>query len=251
MHLERAEIEKVRAATQTTFNDVLLTLTGSVLRTHLADLGALPDRQLTAMVPVSVRDDDTPADDVNRLSGLIVGLATTVADPLDRLHAVRDGFGQAEEQDALLGPDMLSSFAELAVPCVLGPAMGAFTRLGVSCRWPMFNVVVSSYPGSPVPLYCVGGRMAAYHPFGPIVDGAALNVTAMSYLDQVGIGLLACKRAGPRHRRHGQSLPRRPHRAGEGRRRLTSPLRRPVRPPRLPAPGRPLTSPRPWFRLTC
>jgi hypothetical protein len=61
----------------------------------------------------------------------------------------------------------------------------------------MFNVVVSSFPGSPVPLYCAGGRMLAYHPFGPIVDGATLNVTAMSYLDRVGVGLLACRRAVP------------------------------------------------------
>ena len=197
VHLDRDEIEEVRAATGTTFNDVLLTITGGVLRSYLRDHGALPERQLTAMVPVSVRDEGTPADAVNRLSGLIVGLATTIADPVDRLSAVRDGFDQAKEQDAILGPDMVGDLCKLALPCVLGPAMGAFTRLGVTQRWPMFNVVVSSFPGSPVPLFCAGGRMEAYHPFGPIIHGAALNVTAMSYLDRVGIGLLACKKAAP------------------------------------------------------
>ena len=65
-------------------------------------------------------------------------------------------------------------------------------RAGVTTRWPPFNVTVSSFPGPPVPLYCAGGKLLAYHPFGPIFDGAALNITAMSYLDQVGFGVFAC-----------------------------------------------------------
>lgn len=39
--------------------------------------------------------------------------------------------------------------------------------------------------------------MVTYHPFGPILDGAGLNVTAVSYRDQVGFGLLACRDAVP------------------------------------------------------
>jgi hypothetical protein len=39
--------------------------------------------------------------------------------------------------------------------------------------------------------------MLAYHPFGPVLDGAALNVTAMSYGDQIGFGLLADRDAVP------------------------------------------------------
>jgi diacylglycerol O-acyltransferase len=198
VHLDRDEIEGVRAATGTTFNDVLLTVTGAALRAFLTELGDLPARPLTAFVPVSVRDEaDTAPVAANRLSGMIVGLATTIEDPVARLFAVQACLREARAQDEVLGPDMLSSLADLALPFLVGPAVGAFRRLGISGRFPMFNVVVSSYPGSPVPLYCAGGRMLAYHPFGPIVDGATLNVTAMSYLDGVGVGLLACRRAVP------------------------------------------------------
>jgi hypothetical protein len=58
-------------------------------------------------------------------------------------------------------------------------------------------VTVSSFPGSPVPLYCGGAQLVAYHPFGPVADGGALNVTAMSYGAQIGFGLLACRDAVP------------------------------------------------------
>jgi hypothetical protein len=64
-------------------------------------------------------------------------------------------------------------------------------------RRPPFSVVVSSFPGPPFPLYCGGAELVAYHPFGPVIDGAALNITAMSYRDQIGFGLLSCRDVVP------------------------------------------------------
>ena len=195
--VERSDVEAVRAATGTTFNDVILALSGAVLRSYLQDHGELPDKALVAFVPVSVRDDDTLDAGGNRLSGMLVSLATAVEDPVLRLMAVSECARQAKAQDKVLGPDTFSSLAELALPAVLGPMGRLVLRAGVTARWPACNVTVSSFPGPPVPLYCAGGKLVAYHPFGPIFDGAALNITAMSYLDQVGFGLLACRDAVP------------------------------------------------------
>lgn len=58
-------------------------------------------------------------------------------------------------------------------------------------------MTVSSFVGPPVPLYCASGKLLAYHRLGLIFDGAALNITAMSYRDQVGFGVLACRDAIP------------------------------------------------------
>ncbi len=52
--LER--IRLVRKATGVTVNDVVLAMSGAALRRYLAERGALPDRPLVAMVPVSLRD---------------------------------------------------------------------------------------------------------------------------------------------------------------------------------------------------
>jgi diacylglycerol O-acyltransferase len=196
--VDRADIEVVRAATGATFNDVILALAGAVLRFHLEDRGELPAKPLVAFVPVSVRNDDDKLDTgANRLSGMLVSLATTVEDPVEQLMAVSECARHAKAKDQVLGPDTLSSVAELALPSVFGPTARLVLRAGITTRWPPFNLTVSSFPGPPVPLYCAGGKLLAYYPFGPVFDGAALNITAMSYLDQVGFGVFACRDAIP------------------------------------------------------
>jgi hypothetical protein len=57
---------------------------------------------------------------------------------------------------------------------------------------PLFNVTISNVPGPGFPLFSAGARLLANYPVGPIFDGGGLNMTVMSYLDQLDFGLLAC-----------------------------------------------------------
>ncbi|HLI75241.1 MAG TPA: wax ester/triacylglycerol synthase family O-acyltransferase [Acidimicrobiales bacterium] len=196
--VERDEVDHVRRATGATVNDVILAITGGALRAHLEDRGGLPERSLVGFVPVSVREDaDTLETGVNRLSGMFVSLATAIEDPVARLEAVSACTRQAKAQDRALGPDLFGAIADLALPAALRPITRFMTRSGATSALPPFNVTVSSFPGSPLPLYCAGGKMVSYHPFGPVFDGVALNITASSYLDQIGFGLIACRNALP------------------------------------------------------
>ena len=195
-HVDREAVDEVRAATGATVNDVILAVTGAALRAHLEDAGELPGEPLVGFVPISVRSaTDTLATGVNRLSGMLVSLATSVADPVVRLMAVSESTRSAKAQDRILGPSVFGSLAELMVPAILRPGGRLARAVGLTTRRPPFGIVVSSFPGPSFPLYCGGAEMVAYHPFGPIIDGAALNVTAMSYRDQIGFGLLACRDA--------------------------------------------------------
>ena len=54
---------------------------------------------------------------------------------------------------------------------------------------PVFNVTISNVPGPPFPLYSAGARLVANYPMGPIFDGAGLNMTVMSYREQLDFGL--------------------------------------------------------------
>lgn len=195
-HIDREAVDEVREHTGATVNDVILAITGAAIRTHLEEKGELPDEPLVAFVPISVRSShDTLATGVNKLSGMLVSLETSVSDPVVRLMAVSESARSAKAQDRILGPDVFSSLAELAVPALLRPGGRLARSVGLTTRRPPFGMVVSSFPGPSFPLYCGGAEMVAYHPFGPIVDGAALNVTAMSYRDQIGFGVLACRDA--------------------------------------------------------
>jgi diacylglycerol O-acyltransferase len=196
--VDLADVDAVRQATHATVNDVILSLAASALRRFLQERGELPEEPLCAFVPVSVRGEgDSPWTGVNQLSGMLVSLATDVADPLVRLVAIAEGAVTAKEQHRVLGEDLFAELATLGIPAVLGPTGRLVRGLGLTTRFPPFSVVVSSFPGPSFPLYCGGAEMLAYHPFGPVIDGAALNITAMSYRGQVGFGLLACRDAVP------------------------------------------------------
>ncbi len=71
--------------------------------------------------------------------------------------------------------------------------MQLYSRLGLSdYHRPLVNLMVSNVPGPNIPLYCAGARVTACHPFGPIYDGFALNLTVMSYDGALGIGAIGC-----------------------------------------------------------
>jgi hypothetical protein len=48
--------------------------------------------------------------------------------------------------------------------------------------------VTSNVPGVPIPVFLAGARMEAQFAFGPM-SGAATNITLLSYLDDVLIGV--------------------------------------------------------------
>ncbi len=196
--VERAKVDQVRARTGASVNDVILFLAATVLRDYLTQRGELPDQPLVAFVPVSVRAaHDTLDTGVNKLSAMFVSLATTVEDPRARLAAIRDSVRNAKEQDRILGSALVERATDLLPPALVTATAQLARRTGLMTRRPPFNVVVSSFAGPPVPLYCAGARMLAYHPFGPVIDGASLNITAMSYLDHIAFGLLADGDAAP------------------------------------------------------
>ena len=46
-------------------------------------------------------------------------------------------------------------------------------------------------PGPPFPLYLAGAELVAAYPMGPIMEGAGLNITVLSYRDAVDFGFMA------------------------------------------------------------
>lgn len=212
------DVKLVRRAFGTTVNDVLLAAVGGAVRRLLDRRGECPDRSLVGLVPVSTRggpagraagaadhvDHADHADHAaevalgNRLSAMLVSLATDLADPVDRLLAVSAGTRVAKTQEGLVGGRLFEDLARMTPPAVSSRAMRWAAGLRLFDRLPpVFNVVVSTVPGPDFGLWCAGSRVAALHPVGPICEGVGLNVTAMSYQGTVQFGLLGCRRLAP------------------------------------------------------
>ena len=84
--LER--MKTLAKAADCTINDLVLATCGGALRRFLDDSGDLPETALAAGIPVSVRpkDDENTG---NAITFIIATLGTDIADPLERLQAIR------------------------------------------------------------------------------------------------------------------------------------------------------------------
>ena len=191
--LDLRTVKAVKSAAKSTVNDVVLALCAGALRNYLDARGEVLDASLVAMVPVSVRSEDERDAMGNKVSSMLCTLATDVDDPLERLAVIHECMSEAKEQQKAIGADTLQEWAEFAAPAVVGRAARLYSRMKLAdLHRPLFNVTISNVPGPPFPLYSAGAKLLANYPVGPIIDGTGLNMTVMSYLDQLDFGLLAC-----------------------------------------------------------
>lgn len=192
------EVKAVKNHVGCTVNDVVLELCAGALRKYLDAHDELPTDPLVALVPISVRADEDKGTGGNKVSGMLVTLATDVADPVARLKTISEGTRHAKEQDRAIGAEVLTDWTEFTFPALMGRAarLTSSTRVFDRVR-PMFNVTISNVPGPPFPLYLAGAQLVAMHPVGPIHEGIGLNITVMSYLGRMWFGFQGCRETVP------------------------------------------------------
>jgi WS/DGAT/MGAT family acyltransferase len=188
-----SDVKELRNAFDVTVNDVILAICTGALRRYLQDRDELPDDPLVAVIPVSMHPSMTDHRGANKLSAMFVSLPCGTDDPKERVEIIRSGSKGAKVEQVALGADVLINWAEHATPNVFAPAARAYTRLRLADRHrPIHSLVISNVPGPDFPLYLGGAEMIAAFPLGPVMDGAGLNVTVMSYRGVLNWGLIAC-----------------------------------------------------------
>lgn len=195
--LSLAEIKSVKNAFGVTVNDVVMSLCAGVIRSWLLDRGALPDQPLVAMVPVSIRDAGPDGSMGNKVSAMLASLPTHLADPVARLQVSHRATQHAKGQQAALPQGLVDEITDFAPPALMTRAFRAIFGTHIMNRVPAFNVVISNVPGPPVPIYLAGAMMLAHYPVSIVTDGLALNITVVSYLDELHFGLLADRTVVP------------------------------------------------------
>lgn len=196
--LDLEEIRRVKRATGTTVNDVVLAIAGGALRAYLEERDELPSSSLLATVPVSVRDSSRRSGGANKVSALFTKLGTDIADPVARLRMLAERNQHAKEHHNAISADALQDWAEFAAPRTFGLAVRTYANLRLAERHPVVhNLVISNVPGPPIPLYFMGARIEALCPLGPVFHGAGLNVTVMSNAGQMHVGAIACRESMP------------------------------------------------------
>jgi diacylglycerol O-acyltransferase / wax synthase len=186
---------KSRGASVTDF--VMASVSGG-LRRLFEERGEELAADLVAFVPISVRSPGTEGEMGNQISAMLSELRTDIADPEERLRLIAASSKEAAKVQRDKSARLLMNLANAAGPTVASVAGRTLAALQLFEHLPpIANLTVSSVPGPPIPLWLSGHRVATVAPLGPLMAGLALNVTVISYCDQLEYGLLACTRRVP------------------------------------------------------
>jgi WS/DGAT/MGAT family acyltransferase len=189
--VSQEDLRLIRKRFDATANEIVLAICAGALRGYLVERGELPVIPLVAGCPVAVRNRTQGG---NRISAMVISLASDIADPLERFEAIRSSARAAKAEHDALGGDMLASWAELMFPGMFKTAAKLYSKYRVAARHrPLYNVTVSYVMGPRKPLYFAGARMLASYPLGPIAEGMGLNITVFSYGPDVDFGLVAAR----------------------------------------------------------
>jgi diacylglycerol O-acyltransferase / wax synthase len=196
---QQYELERIRAlarAAKGTLNDIVLYLSGSALRRYLAEHARVPDRPLTAGIPVNLRETDDQS--MGTAIGMIVAeLGTNVANPIERLEAITRSTAEAKRHLRKLPSEARTSYTLL----INGPYIAGLMA-GLAGRAPIpFNLGVSNVPGPTKPLYLNGSRLDALFPLSLLLHGNALNITCVSYAGTLNFGFTGARDTLP-HLQH-------------------------------------------------
>ncbi|MFT5222421.1 MAG: diacylglycerol O-acyltransferase [Glaciecola sp.] len=180
-----------------TINDVVMAVCAGALRGYLDDLGELPDKPLVAMVPVSIRPEDsgdgTSSNRGNALSMLLADLATDEPDPVKRLARVKSSMDTGKARLKSMSHQELVDYAlVLTAPNLVGSLTNLAGRTPPSC-----NLVISNVPGPREPLFWNGAKMDGMYPASLIPQGQALNITLTSYVEEIAFSVTADRKTLP------------------------------------------------------
>jgi len=183
---------RLRRATGTTLNDVLMASTAGALRGWLLDNDALPPDPLVALVPMSTRRPGRTVGN-NQIVLTLCPLPTHLESAQERLSFIHSAMAHAKATPTYPST-LMSDLAAVAGPTVtqLLTQAAALVRLADRVHLP-FNLIVSNVP-APGRDFVVGrgARVTGTFPFPPLSDGMGLSVCAQGYPGALDIGIGAC-----------------------------------------------------------
>lgn len=171
--------KRAAKAAGATLNDGFVAATCAGFARYHSEMGAEAGA-LRMTMPINVRTTGTEDVAGNQFVPARFPIPLDLADPVERMQVLHDlVLGQRGEPS--LG------FVE--------PMAGLLRRLPTSLSTGLFgsmlkgvDLVTSNVPGAPIPIYTAGGRVEQLYALGPLT-GAAANLTLLSYLDDLHIGV--------------------------------------------------------------
>ncbi len=118
-----------------------------------------------------------------------VPVRTDIADPLERLAAIRDYTVEAKEAKAGVSARLMTDLSQ-HIP---GATMAAVARIVTSERFAVrgTNLFISNVPGAQVPLYLAGAQLVQQHGLAPLANNMGLFIATPSYNGRIAFSIIS------------------------------------------------------------
>jgi len=168
-----------------TVNDAVLSVSTGALRRYFEHRGEQVPPTLVALVPMSIRRAEEQGELGNRLATLQVPLPLAEVDPLERLRQIHATTTRLKASEQARAASLVIEAAGWTPPTMNRILAAAISR---PLTW---NLVISNVPGPPIPVYLLGRKLEAIHPFVPLSpQGHAISIGVLSYDGDLFFGLV-------------------------------------------------------------
>jgi WS/DGAT/MGAT family acyltransferase len=188
------DIKTIKRAFGGTVNDVVLAAISSGFRALLLARGEQPGpHEVPSLVPVSMRAPGEESIYENRVSATVADLPIHIADPVERLTAVRTELEslkaskEAMVGEALVGLGRYSPY----------PLASWLVRLAFWLPQREIVTVTTNVPGPRQPLFGMGRRLEEIIPYVPIASRVRTGISIFSYCGTITFGLTGDFAANP------------------------------------------------------
>jgi diacylglycerol O-acyltransferase / wax synthase len=180
------DVKMIKRELGGTVNDVVLAAISSGFRTLLIARGEEPaPSMLPSLIPVSVRHQGEESLYDNRVSALVANLPVHIADPVERLAAVRTQLAELKQSKESTAGEAVVSLGRLTP----FPLASMFVRLAFSLPQREIVTVTTNVPGPQQPLYALGRELVEIIPYVPIATRLRIGVSIFTYNGKVTFGL--------------------------------------------------------------
>jgi WS/DGAT/MGAT family acyltransferase len=172
------DVRVIRDGLGGTVNDVVLALATRGYRDLLLSRGeAVSERTVRTLVPVSVRTSSQRDATDNRITAMVAELPSQLADPLDRLQAIRAELTRLKHSGEPEAGVFVTEFAKFVPPVLVNAGLAGLFRIPQR----FVITVATNVPGPAGSLYAAGRQLAELYPYVPIADQVRVGVAITSY----------------------------------------------------------------------
>ncbi len=180
------DVKTIRRELGGTVNDVVLAAISSGFRALLLSRGEQPQpHKVRSLVPVSLRAPGEENIYENRVSAVLADLPVHIADPVERLTAVRAQLlALKASKEAMVGEALIALGRYTPFPLV---SQGVRLAFGLPQR--EIITVTTNVPGPQQPLYAMGRRLLEIIPYVPIATTLRTGISIFTYCGNVTFGV--------------------------------------------------------------